>query len=62
MEIYQFGCAPQAVADGFDPKIEIFNGTLKEAEDKYAEEDVAVVFGASHFGKDGVFEFGVLHR
>ena len=40
----------------------VFQRPVKEAEDKYAEEDVAVVFGASHFGKDGVFEFGVLHR
>lgn len=62
MRIYEFGCAPQAVADGFNPKIEIFNGSLEEAKEKYAGEDVAVVFGASHFGKEGVFEFGVMHR
>ena len=61
MQFYEFGCAPQAVKDGFNPSVTIFHGTTEEAQTKFAGQDVAVVYGASIQGSDG-FEFGVMSR
>lgn len=60
MKIYPFGCAPEAVKDGFDPKIN--NGSLDEAKQKYDDKDVALVYGAKHFGKENDYEFAVMNR
>lgn len=61
MQFYEFGCAPQAVKDGFNPSVTIFHGTTEEAQIKFTGQDVAVVYGASIQGSNG-FEFGVMSR
>ena len=61
MKLYESGCAPQAVKDGFDPKVTIFHGTVEEAKAKYADQDVAVVYGSSIYGSVGKYEFAVLN-
>ena len=62
MRVYSFGHAPEAVQDGFGPTINIFNGSLEDAKKKYADKDVALVYGAKHFGKESDYEFTVMNR
>lgn len=62
IKIYEFGCAPQAVNDGFAPSVTIEHGSLQFVLSKYDCQDVAVIYGASVFGAQNQFEFAVLHR
>lgn len=62
MKFYEFGCAPQAVKDGFSSSVTIFRGTTAEVEIEYLEQDVAVVYGAKFYGTTDQFEFGILKR
>lgn len=62
IKTYEFGCAPQAVKDGFAPSVTVERGTLKSVLTKYKGQAVAVVYGASVFGAQNEFEFAVLQR
>lgn len=44
---YDFGCAPDAVAEGFDPHGRVGILTPAEASEKYHDADVALVKGCS---------------
>lgn len=59
---YEFGCAPQAVKDGYLPSVTIENGTLEGVLFKYEGQDVAVVYGPAVRGSENQFEFAILQR
>lgn len=62
IKVYEFGCAPQAVEEGFAPDVTVERGTLQSVLSKYEGQDAAVIYGASVFGTQNQFEFAVLQR
>ena len=62
MKIFEFGCAPEAVKEGYTSSIKLFTGTLEQVKKVYDGRDVAVIYGAKIFGANNEYEFGVMCR
>lgn len=61
-KLYAFGCAPEAMKDGYSVFVSTEQGTEAEVMERYAGRDVALVRGASIYDLPGRIEYGVFAR